>query len=709
MANNSSQIFTEPPGLASRFRLVRRLPLSQRLAAADDALAACSGHETPHAAGELLAAVRRVVEDEADAGRRASSPASLRELLHAVSAALRRSVRTRLVSRAASALVRNWSKLSAPQRADAARLARTPELAHAWRAALRRCPGFPEARDRISAAEAIADGADPAVARPLAVLLLDRDATVADAAEHALRRLADAAADRPVIDLESDADFDAALADAARTFREHRRRGVLAIAAARLDLAHLSASRRANSPLAAWFADAEHESHLALRAVVRRSNDPRLRARAWEWLGDHGGSLIPAALERLARSEAVADHEAVLPRAHLSSNPARARRAAMIPITPASGVLPARGAVPALSRASRRGLPRFAASLRLPASALPRVLEPLLTDPDSAARHAAARFMPAGLGVDYCFDPDERVARHASLRVASAGASDPSGEQPAWRWRALARSPHPFVRLVAWGEADRLDPWRAGAASSRIAARRRLAREPDRFMEELRARCANGDPADRAGAIALARSLGLAQAVEPAILSAVEGRDESGERPASAAAAALGDLASDAAQAALSACLSHPVPRVRANAVEAAARASRRRGDPPGSPWRHALVELKHDAHHRVRANALHALAALVRDGDGTGASEDDLAAMLGDDRPMHRVAALWVAERVLSCDWYRPARWNTLAARIADMARAEPEPAVRLRAEWCARRALAAMRARWRGRAMTVGSGGAP
>ena len=148
----------------------------------------------------------------------------------------------------------------------------------------------------------------------------------------------------------------------------------------------------------------------------------------------------------------------------------------------------------------------------------------------------------------------------------------------------------------------------------------------------------------------------------------------------------------------------HAYGRVRANAVEAVARRARvgpgRRAD--------ALIEHKNDVHHRVRACAIRGMFHRGRMfGEAVGmlmepAAAEALGAMLCDERPMHRVAGVWLADRMLGSGVGQP----DLAGRIADMARSDPDEGARTRAARAAARLMAGVRNGWRERAADVGGG---
>ncbi|NUQ52456.1 MAG: hypothetical protein HUU19_07135, partial [Phycisphaerales bacterium] len=91
------------------------------------------------------------------------------------------------------------------------------------------------------------------------------------------------------------------------------------------------------------------------------------------------------------------------------------------------------------------------------------------------------------------------------------------------------------------------------------------------------------------------------------------------------------------------------------------------------------LLELKDDGAHRARANALRGLLE-------TAAGEpsvEGVHAMLSDERPMHRLAGVWLAGRVL------PGVKPVIAARYGDLAGAVKRLAEKDEDEHVRRRAL--------------------
>lgn len=634
-------IFTPSAG---RLHLAAGLSVASRLAAFAQTLRVASADE----ASELMAGVVALIH-----GLEGAKPRYMPVMGRG------RAARAPQIDEALGAVVRAWPRLGPHERLRARSDLRVLTASGLWARAVRQAAVSRDGAERAAAAEAIGDGAGLAGARPLVALLADTERAVVDAADRALRRRVDGEQGsgwKP----DADDDLDRCLADAVRAFPSHRRRGVLESASLFLSPARLVASARQVSDLARWFKASDSDSHGALRAVIRRSSEPLMRARAWEWLGGSGPSVAAAALDCVAGAASPTDHEAVLRRAHLMANPARARRvgvhggrsgAARVPALPGPGV------IPTLGIEARRGLALLARTLPADDAAGGRVLGLLLEDSDPMTRFLA------GAGRASVPRPDGSLGNGIDERF----------------------------RLGLW--------LRFGGDEGVLGA-------------SLAARASEGPALERAEAIECARRLGVVRAVELEALRALAGAsggpDE--ERLAAIAATALGECGSESAREALVACLRHPAARVRANAVEALGRLSRRRhpGDLGASdPALYgAMLELSGDAQHRVRANALHVL--LAREVAYEPGAEEAWRAMLADDRAPHRTAAFWLGERLL---WRRPpgARgWNHLAACVAEAARAERDPAARVRAESCARRVLTAVRAEWRERASGSAEGAA-
>src|SRR5262249_4116441 len=161
-----------------------------------------------------------------------------------------------------------------------------------------------------------------------------------------------------------------------------------------------------------------------------------------------------------------------------------------------------------------------------------------------------------------------------------------------------------------------------------LAARRGLRADREGMVAQIRARLASPSADDQVSAIMMARHLGLQSDVELELLAAASA--SSAERVCATAAAALAESGTPAAGQAVRRLVRPPAGRVRANAVDGLLRA-------PGivdAAAYGAALDLRGDACHRVRANALRGLLVCARGYEPEAA--ESLASMLGDDRPLH-------------------------------------------------------------------------
>lgn len=594
---------------------------------------------------------------------------------------------------------------------------REPALAvgeNRWHEALPPAASSPDPLARAGAARLIADLADPALTAHALRLLQDDERGVARAAERALvglglvasgvparalgEHLAASLPRRPVRWTREDRQrVIAALAVAASSFGSaHRARDAL-MAALLLADAHDRAGAPGKPELAilALLRDRKHAAAGPLRTALRRSTSPALRARAWRWLADD--VLVQAAAERVARAHDERDHAALLGLAHLTLRPARRRALAAIPLPVVrqtgrtalspEGPLPTPDAFARLPEPARAGVVRLAGAFAEPEETLRLVLEPALADPSPGVRHAAARAVPLRDLPDFCLDRDARVARSAALAWSSAGtpgsARAPRHDADRRRLRfaqRLARSEHAPVRAVAADERARLDPFDHASPISRLAARRWLAADERAFADEIDARLGSPEEPARVAAITLIRKLGVARRFEVALID--QSADGVMPRAAATAVRALGDVRTPGAIAAVRVAIGAADPRTRSNALEAVGRT-------PGAIG--VLVECKDDPHHRARSSALRALI------EGAPASDAPLglAMMLTDDRPEHRLAGVWLAERTLTGAGRERLGepWAELVHTLTSVAHDDPDPRVRARAARCARRVLIEMR----------------
>jgi len=417
-----------------------------------------------------------------------------------------------------------------------------------------------------------------------------------------------------------------------------------------------------------------HPSHLLLRGAARKERRPEFRALAIDWL--RCDALAPAAIERLCDARRPESLRAGLERAHLLLNPARRRRIRR------SGDRPGLVEIPpgvSLSESARLGRLRWLDALPLRAHRRTELLAGAASDPSAPVRLLAVQRLAEtprhdasvreALGL-FAADGEDRVARVAIDELTGPGDPDAPAllerlaQSASGPSRAEAEAARRRARFLA---AEDRDPF-----EDLVEARLALARDRDGTVERIRRAASAGPPDARMRAMRVARRLGLTDDLELELLAAIGDEDA---RVAATAAGALAGARGPSAEQGLHAALEHRVGRVRANALESL---SLRAGA------RERLLARRSDPIARVRANALYGLLRLHGDRDAS----EDLAAMLRDRRPGHRVSAIWVASRLDGDAWATP---------IAALARDDETPRVRQSAQRCARRLLARMRARER------------
>lgn len=474
-------------------------------------------------------------------------------------------------------------------------------------------------------------------------------------------------------------ELDAALAGAGEEFPTHRIHAILDVIAR---VAHLAGPR-----LRAFLSDESQPAILPLRAAAKALPAEVRRRRATQWLARPALASIARAI--LEEPTSVEDQRVALDQSHYLLAPARAR--ALRRLGRSGHILVEGEGLGSLPAESRRGLVRWIARLPMKESERAARCASMLADPEPAVRFDAVRVLaecPCARAVDealadYAYDPDERVATAALGALAWA-------HTPARRrfhaplFERLERSPHASARALAASARAEFDPRADRAGADRWgcprASRVRLAEAPLEFLMELRREYERSSHAARVRLLTLADRLGVLDRLESELLEAAVADVAGGvdaQRLASKAVLLLGRLRSPDAASVLEAAVRDGPPRVRANAFEGLALA--RPGD-------ESLARFLADPVARLRANAVRHL--LRRSGPGA-LSERALGEMLADPRPSHRLSALWVAER---------SPVFTLAPRVADMTRNDPDPSVHARARRSARRLLAAMRQGWAG-----------
>jgi hypothetical protein len=406
------------------------------------------------------------------------------------------------------------------------------------------------------------------------------------------------------------------------------------------------------------FADPRHAVLFSIRRVVQRVDHPLVRHNLLRWLTTD--PLRSPAARSLHRVHGTRQYADVLECSHLLLQPLRRRvmrrvdrPAHCLPDLKTAMTLPPDAQVDLVryvramptSGVVRRERLVDCAALPSPTARLYALLG-LLGDDSDHAMHLVQAMST---------DTDEAVASLAAGRLLDA--QQPPGEELV---RALEASAHPRIAsratvVAAGAGVDAFfERWLRLADADRVAIAYRLL--PTRrvsLVSGLRTALSHGGREEQLAAISLASRLGVTGVLELALIDSVAGQN------ARVASAAVGALAMVLAQAggpdgsrharnALQRALDHPDVRVQANALEAVTRHDRAAID--------CLGDRLDSRDNRLRANAVRAV---LRRGRRDGARE--LRTMLGDDDPLHRVSAIWVARQT------REGRVSGELRRIAD------------------------------------------
>jgi HEAT repeat protein len=280
-----------------------------------------------------------------------------------------------------------------------------------------------------------------------------------------------------------------------------------------------------------------------------------------------------------------------------------------------------------------------------------------LGEPD--AQHTIAAF---------CFDADSLIARIA-LRYLVHHRYE---QLPALLAR-LSSSPHPRVRRLAeahlaptgfarlWAAWPRLD------RRTRITAGRALIKIDPKLNHKL-AQCLHApSPDDRLQALSMIRLLKLETFFEQELFALNDDADPRVVSSVVAAMPALGD--SPQVRRRVIMALKHDDDRVCSNAIEAIEALGIEAAAAP------VLQRFAERGENRSRATAIKALMQLPM-----SQAIGELARMLDDDQPTHRVSALWVVRQL---------ELLGLVHKVAALAKADPQPDVRKRALGTIRRMI--------------------
>jgi hypothetical protein len=345
-------------------------------------------------------------------------------------------------------------------------------------------------------------------------------------------------------------------------------------------------------------------------------------------------------------------------------------------------------------------LPRWVCTLPLGAAGTAAQLATLVGDRSPLVRLAAvARAGAASESelIDLAYDDNPDVARAAAVRLSRRAGATASTRHPSrdllTTLRRLTRSPHAGVRAVCHaGVGD--DPAEDFGAAARNSWRLSLRRDRAGALAEFRDHLLMGASRDRLPWVGLARRLDLAPALERDLCDLADdflprvgasGDYEDGVFAATVVGA-LGDCPGPRSREVLARAMGSADPRVAANAVEALARQSFRAGEGAERDELIArFVELKHADAHRLRATGA---LALLYVGDAAAPAREAttvLYNMLADERPTHRLAGVWLAERAVATGSVDPSRLLKPVKALG----ADADDAVRARAARCGRRLL--------------------
>jgi HEAT repeat protein len=230
-------------------------------------------------------------------------------------------------------------------------------------------------------------------------------------------------------------------------------------------------------------------------------------------------------------------------------------------------------------------------------------------------------------------DPDERIVRMAAREIVRRRPPDFENillklmtSAPASVRRVIGRAIGQAGFDGYWQRFDRLDK-----STRQQAGRAMLKLLPD-GLQRLQRRALAGTVEQRVKAMQIIHELALA---EPLVQTLIQLCTDANPRIRSKAVSVLGEVPAAASAVLMERLLNDPDARVRANVVEVL----EHRGDPQFVP---ALAQRAHTAGGRERANAIKAMHRMK-----VGTAGAQLLQMLRDERPDHRISALWALRQI--------------------------------------------------------------
>ncbi len=605
-----------------------------------------------------------------------------------------------------------WFELSSEDQAEVLEAG-----ASHWRVLLPRLFSSDEADTRLAATLIAGQVQEPVLADQIERLLTDEDARVSEGVARVLSEMAqahnrwssfqDSAVEAGGVGgVVGVGVLESAVVRACQDFDHHRKSEALLAA-----LALLGPWCREAGPGTLMHFFAENESHpgiLAMRQVLRTAEMPEMDR--WAYHLCTLDALRGSAGRRISQIKEWSRLEPLLDARHLLVHPVREEQFGVVldqlrgawagaagkgqGSGSRSALLPALGVRSGWSVRQRLGLVRWLTMVSMTARQRDACLSSLLLDPSPRVRFELFRVGTHGVAADLCFDGDRRVSVSACLRWSRVGLTQPwvfrdaRSRRVARVCKALGRSPVRAVRQIARQELSRLELFDVECAQSRVLARRALSARREPFIAMARDRLISGTPEQRINVVLLASMLGFATELELEMLtllgkSATNRGDSSIHRVASAVVLALGSLTSTSARGAVRASLGHSDTRVRANAVEAIVKRARNHAVMRADADEAVMVDFCMDNQHRARANSIRGL---IETDIAAPANRgiQSLRSMLTDDRTMHRVAGVWLADRlapvIVESTAHRADR-SCVREMLMQISRDDDEPALRKRA----------------------------
>jgi HEAT repeat protein len=265
------------------------------------------------------------------------------------------------------------------------------------------------------------------------------------------------------------------------------------------------------------------------------------------------------------------------------------------------------------------------------------------------------RASSVGLLRSFLADPDERLARLAAREIVRRRPPDYENILI----QAMASSPESVRRIIArsvgqvgfenfWERFDRMDK-----STRRSAGRAMLKVLPD-GMQRLERKLRAGSVEQRMKAVTMAQELGVADALANVLMQVCA---DANPKLRSKAVGLLAEVQTVTPDAVLEKALNDVDPRVRANAVEVLENKHRVDFVP-------LLTKRARSSNSRERANAIKAMHRMRVE---TASSQ--LVNMMQDERPDHRISALWAMKQI--------GFWQMLR-EVAGLAKDDPNMRVR-------------------------------